>query len=786
MKVNMPFSRHRKARLLSKELRAKERENAALRRELEKVKKSIIFRPGKAAGKRPPAKVVVQRPSPMPNGLQNPRVGTGHRGARIEMMCVTSTDTDPLCSGHPIDEPNQYPLCPGHPIDETDRRIIPITEVNPIPINIPASPMTATRDLAKSLGMTPRPDRIKTLLPFTIATQQVKASTTAMKKALFQTPVGGKKCHGTVGRLAKNIALSPDYIFKTKQAATKRIEEQAARRVDVTDFLKRQDNSYELPDKKNEKQFALADTMTNLHRKFCTEYVAKTMSIATFMRYRPSYIKLNHYLKRSVCLCKIHANISLFLEAVPTLPKSTQALVADYTDEQITEQIQLITSDSITYQSWEKVTKKYQDRTVSYTKIMKKTVPKEDFVKSFIGKMPAFREHCERVHQQYIQCQELINNLPVGHCVVQMDYAENWNTSYFHEISAAYYTKTQVTLHPMVTKVRDQEGNIIAQTYCGVTSITAHSFPTTLTFIDRLVTELKKLHPYLTFIHFITDSPSSQYRNRFCIQMLSRFQSAFNLGAAWNWLESGHGKGPCDGVGGTLKRLADRIVKQKILVQDAEDFFEKVNPQTKVILIELDDKEVETSKEEVKSWESPSVRGLNSIHQATCTKGKIVVRPTSCYRECCFGKGELVPECSAWLETKVVEKGEEEDEVIDSEAEEDEESGYETADETPLAYLEFDTEEMYDDVPLLELIPLQHLSAGEMAEKAKVVDRIKKGIEAQRKAQNKSLSKKKAVQVPRQVVRRKKAAVKPKEVVKEKKKVVERRPYRKSSRATKK
>ena len=44
--------------------------------------------------------------------------------------------------------------------------------------------------------------------------------------------------------------------------------------------------------------------------------------------------------------------------------------------------------------------------------------------------------------------------------------------------------------------------------------------------------------------------------------------------AAWNYFEAGHGKGPCDGVGGTVKRLADDAIKQnKVVIQDASDFF---------------------------------------------------------------------------------------------------------------------------------------------------------------------------------------------------------------------
>jgi len=46
------------------------------------------------------------------------------------------------------------------------------------------------------------------------------------------------------------------------------------------------------------------------------------------------------------------------------------------------------------------------------------------------------------------------------------------------------------------------------------------------------------------------------------------------IAACWNYFESVHGKGPCDGIGGTAKRMAEMSVKQiKINIQDTNDFF---------------------------------------------------------------------------------------------------------------------------------------------------------------------------------------------------------------------
>ena len=59
--------------------------------------------------------------------------------------------------------------------------------------------------------------------------------------------------------------------------------------------------------------------------------------------------------------------------------------------------------------------------------------------------------------------------------------------------------------------------------------------------------------PNLQVIHFITDSPSSQYRNRKAVELIRRFPEIFgDVRATWTWLENG--KGPYDGMGGAIKK----------------------------------------------------------------------------------------------------------------------------------------------------------------------------------------------------------------------------------------
>ena len=49
------------------------------------------------------------------------------------------------------------------------------------------------------------------------------------------------------------------------------------------------------------------------------------------------------------------------------------------------------------------------------------------------------------------------------------------------------------------------------------------------------------------------------------VAMLARHTHLFGTSASWHCLETGHGKGPCDGVGGAVKKLADNAMKKNII-----------------------------------------------------------------------------------------------------------------------------------------------------------------------------------------------------------------------------
>lgn len=102
-----------------------------------------------------------------------------------------------------------------------------------------------------------------------------------------------------------------------------------------------------------------------------------------------------------------------------------------------------------------------------------------------------------------------------------------------------------------------------------------HNTPTGLTIIDKLIPEVKDLSLESKYIHYWTDGPTSQYRNKVIFHAVANHASTFGAAATRNYWEAGHGKGPCDRLGGTVIRMADDAVKTgiQIAIQDRSVFY---------------------------------------------------------------------------------------------------------------------------------------------------------------------------------------------------------------------
>ena len=119
---------------------------------------------------------------------------------------------------------------------------------------------------------------------------------------------------------------------------------------------------------------------------------------------------------------------------------------------------------------------------------------------------------------------------------------------------------------------------------CYVSDVTDHTAPMVFAILKQIVTLAKQTVPELKYIHYLSDSPSSQYRNKHLMYIIAQHDKMFGIPCTWTYFESGHGKGPCDGIGGSSKRLADLAVKtDKASIRCAQDFADWGNKSSKKV-----------------------------------------------------------------------------------------------------------------------------------------------------------------------------------------------------------
>ena len=232
-----------------------------------------------------------------------------------------------------------------------------------------------------------------------------------------------------------------------------------------------------------------------------------------------------------------------------------------------------------------------------------------------------------------------------------MDYSENYQCIYQDEPSAVFFDRQLITVHPMVVHYKTED-KIAHKSFIGVTDSTSHSAPTTLAFMTKFIPLLQEFIPNLQIIHYITDSPSNQYRNKSIIKAVSHHPSYFQgIQATWDYLEAGHGKGPADGLGSTIKRQAELAVKRGIVIRNSEDFTSWATKEERNMhVFNITPEEIQEAEKKLQN--AAFVKGVSTAHSLRPFHNKIYMLETSCYEKCCR-LNLNVNKVHGWKETSV-------------------------------------------------------------------------------------------------------------------------------------
>ncbi len=255
----------------------------------------------------------------------------------------------------------------------------------------------------------------------------------------------------------------------------------------------------------------------------------------------------------------------------------------------------------------------------------------QNILELFQHQLTNFKRHLFNIKQQFIYFRELKKTMTDCECLIHVDFSENYACKYSSEIQAVHFASNQqqATLHTGVLHV----GGVDEHVCFGTISPSKEKGPAAIwTHLSPVLDLVKSSYLNVTVVHSFSDGPSTQYRQKgnfylFCTKLQ---QYGFQSGT-WNFLEASHGKGAPDGVGGFLKRTADRLVSHGKDIPNAELLFGALlDVQMSVKLFYISEENID---EAVKSMPNnlPVVPSTMRIHQVvTLTPGQIFYRDVSC------------------------------------------------------------------------------------------------------------------------------------------------------------
>ena len=95
-----------------------------------------------------------------------------------------------------------------------------------------------------------------------------------------------------------------------------------------------------------------------------------------------------------------------------------------------------------------------------------------------------------------------------------MDFSENYTCTSMDEVQSAYWCQSMVTIHPVVVYYKENE-KLMHKSFAFISDELSHTASAVFAFIKELIPMLKDIIPFMSYLHYISDSPTSQYRNKY-------------------------------------------------------------------------------------------------------------------------------------------------------------------------------------------------------------------------------------------------------------------------------
>ncbi|CAH1099094.1 unnamed protein product [Psylliodes chrysocephalus] len=409
------------------------------------------------------------------------------------------------------------------------------------------------------------------------------------------------------------------------------------------------------------------DTLFNLHKLFLEKSQVQ-ISYSAFCKLQPFWIVEPHCSNRNTCMCVTHSNMDLCLSSlynakiisVPNHVSFLNSICCNRHDEKCLarkcekclarkcenckhkgiDYKEFDNSNPLNYQKWQSVRQDYVDpktkKTKTVTKCVKSTLKINP--RDLILDLENNDNNELNIVHQYQALKAKKENLTDSDAIIHVDFSENFQTKYAEEVQSFHFggSRQQISMHTVVVYTKRAGEDIKSKCFCTLSENLSHSPSAIWAHLQPI---LDSLPATVTNLHFLSDGPVTQYRNKIMFKVLATKLEEFYpnlMNFSWNYHESGHGKGAPDGVGATCKRTADKLVASGTDISSLEDFtqvLQKNCPNITVLIItDADIADKEAKFEPAKTIKT--FTGTLKVHQicgSVFLPNRLIMKSLSCF-----------------------------------------------------------------------------------------------------------------------------------------------------------
>jgi hypothetical protein len=388
--------------------------------------------------------------------------------------------------------------------------------------------------------------------------------------------------------------------------------------------------------------------MEALHGKFIACHPEFACSIMTFRRHKPDHFQTPKPSDREQCLCLRCENLDLLVQAthaagliaVRDKQQLLEALVCS-TDRpaclsrgcaECKDRSPILTDvashvESVAVPFW-----RAKEGSSGMEKAMR-TLECREAVETLQENLLSYALHFMRMMHQFRAIKELKLSLEPGHLILHVDFSENYSAKYHREVQSAHFgDRQQVTIHQGVAYVAGQESQAFATLSDDndkkAEAIAAHLRP----IFQRFNLAFGKFDR----VSIVSDSPSSQYRNRKTLYIIDRVLRTELDIMRWQWIytEAGHGKGAADGVGAAIKRRCDTRVthgdQMEIVTADDVKAAVQAGGKSTIFVATISSADIQAIKDVFDLVRLSPMSGIARAHHAQRTAAGIIYRELAC------------------------------------------------------------------------------------------------------------------------------------------------------------